>query len=71
MLVAVSGGVDSMVLADLFYQSGISFVVAHCNFMLRGAEANKDEELVIAWCRERGVMFHVNHFQTGEIAASW
>ena len=48
MLVAVSGGVDSMVMADLFQRSCEGeFALAHCNFNLRGAESDGDQALVV------------------------
>lgn len=46
LLVAVSGGIDSMVMADIFIRSRIEMGIAHCNFCLRGVESDKDEELV-------------------------
>ncbi|MEQ8553254.1 MAG: tRNA lysidine(34) synthetase TilS [Cyclobacteriaceae bacterium] len=60
-LVAVSGGVDSMVMADLFLQSPFSFAVTHVNFGLRGEESNKDEALVREWCASRQVPCFVQH----------
>jgi len=46
ILLAVSGGVDSMVMLHLFHQAGYRISVAHCNFQLRGQESDLDEELV-------------------------
>lgn len=46
ILVAVSGGVDSVVLLDLFVRSGYSVAVSHCNFKLRGTESDNDEHFV-------------------------
>lgn len=46
LLVAISGGIDSVVLTQLFYKLNFSISLAHCNFLLRGKESNKDEQFV-------------------------
>lgn len=65
-LAAVSGGADSMCLADLclktFGHDG--FAVAHCNFHLRGAESDGDEALVASWAIANDVEMHRIDFDT-------
>lgn len=64
-LVAVSGGIDSMTLLDLMRREFAGRIgVAHCNFGLRGAESDGDEQLVGEYCREYGIPFHVERFDT-------
>lgn len=59
VLLAVSGGVDSMTMADLFQHSALRLplAVAHVNFQLRGADSDGDEALVAAWCGAHDVPF--------------
>lgn len=47
LLLGISGGVDSVVLADLLYKGGFHFAFAHCNFSLRGKDADADEQFVL------------------------
>jgi len=68
LLLAVSGGVDSIVLCELCKQAGYDFTIAHCNFQLRGAESERDENFV----RELGKKYEVEvickRFETLEFA---
>ena len=70
VLVAVSGGRDSMVLAEKVRREGGPFAVAHCNFRLRGAESDADEALVREWAAKHGVTCHVQAFDTETYAAT-
>lgn len=71
MLLAVSGGADSMVMAHLFLKAGIQFAIAHCNFQLRGAEADKDEALVCTWAQQHSIPFHNIRFDTRQKMEEW
>jgi tRNA(Ile)-lysidine synthase len=64
ILLAVSGGVDSMVLLHLLKKSGCTFEVAHCNFNLRGEESEKDYLFVKKSCLQYDVNFNGNKFET-------
>ncbi len=66
VLLAVSGGIDSMCMAGLFAEldEPMPFALAHCNFHLRGEESDGDEALVSAWASEHEVMLHVRDFDT-------
>lgn len=63
-LVAVSGGVDSMVLLHLFKMLQLNFAVAHCNFQLRDKESDLDEILVADFCQQYNIPFFVKKFDT-------
>lgn len=64
VLLAVSGGKDSMLMLRLFYASGIPLEVAHCNFGLRSEESDGDEQLVRDYCASLKVPLHVKRFDT-------
>jgi len=64
VLLAVSGGIDSMVMAHLFIRAGIKVGIAHCNFTLRGNESDLDEELVKGFAANNGIPFYSARFDT-------
>ncbi|MGB3778310.1 MAG: tRNA lysidine(34) synthetase TilS [Tunicatimonas sp.] len=68
VLLAVSGGLDSTVLAHLFAQSAYPFTIAHANFGLRGAESDEDERWVIALAKRYEVPFYTHRFATKDYA---
>ncbi|MCW5911599.1 MAG: tRNA lysidine(34) synthetase TilS [Cyclobacteriaceae bacterium] len=70
ILLAVSGGVDSMVMAHLFSQLKYSVVIAHVNFRLRGAESDADQQFVEQWCKQNRVPFFTAHFETNNYATT-
>ncbi|MCF8232106.1 MAG: tRNA lysidine(34) synthetase TilS [Bacteroidales bacterium] len=68
-LLAVSGGMDSVVLADLFCRSGFPAAIAHCNFQLRGKESESDREFVRELAGHYEVPFYVKNFETRKYAS--
>ena len=68
IVLALSGGIDSMVLADLLLKTKVDFVVAHCNFHLRGEESDGDEKFVREFAEKHGIQCFVKHFETLEYA---
>lgn len=64
ILLAVSGGKDSVLMVHLFKQAGLNFGIAHCNFQLRSEESMRDEAFVKMLAATLDVPFHVTHFNT-------
>ena len=64
LLVAVSGGIDSMVLLHLLIETGHCIEVAHANFKLRGIESDQDELLVKTFCKKNKIKLHSKKFNT-------
>ena len=64
VLVAISGGADSVALLDVLQQAGYECIAAHCNFHLRGEESDRDEAFVRNLCAEKGIGLEVKHFDT-------
>jgi len=69
ILAAVSGGMDSVVMAHLLKASGLNFSIAHCNFQLRGDEATRDQEFCNQLAQQFRVKFHTINFDTSAYAA--
>ena len=63
-VLAISGGVDSMVLANLFLINNLNFSIAHCNFQLRGKESDDDEMFINKWCSEKDIKLYNKKFST-------
>ena len=68
LLLATSGGIDSMVLLALCRQLNLDIRVAHCNFQLRSEESIEDEKFVKKQCEKLDVLLFVNHFDTQKFA---
>ena len=64
VLVALSGGADSVALLRVLLVLGYHCEAAHCNFHLRGEESDRDERFVNELCKGLGVALHVTHFDT-------
>lgn len=68
ILLAVSGGKDSVTMAHLFVAAGYQFGIAHCNFNLRGEESIRDENFVKKLAADLNVPFHLQNFETNQYA---
>ena len=69
LLLAVSGGIDSVVLTELCYRAGYNFFIAHCNFHLRKEESNRDEQFSRSLAEKYSVPIFVHSFETENYAA--
>lgn len=65
VLIALSGGLDSVVMTDLFVKSGIPVAIAHCNFGLRGKSSVRDEMFSKKLAAKHGIPFHAKKFRLG------
>ena len=68
LILAISGGIDSMVLSDMLLKAKADFVLAHCNFHLRGEESDGDEQFVRDYAAKNGLTLYVKHFDTEDYA---
>jgi tRNA(Ile)-lysidine synthase len=69
ILLAISGGKDSVLMLHMFKAIGVNIGVAHCNFNLRGDEAQRDENFVKMLSASLDVPFYLTHFDTKKYAA--
>ncbi len=70
LLLAVSGGLDSVVLCELCHRAGLDFSIAHCNFQLLGAESDRDEQFVRQLAIRYNKEIFVKKFDTETFAKS-
>ena len=68
ILLTVSGGMDSVSMAHLFYKAGYAFDIAHCNFKLRGKESDDDFAFVQKLAKKYRSKFYCKDFDTKEFA---
>ena len=68
ILLAISGGIDSMVLLHLFEKSGFKYGLVHCNFQLREEESEEDERFVKEQVSKHGIPAFFERFETEEHA---
>ena len=68
LILALSGGPDSVALLRMILDEGYNVEAAHCNFHLRGAESDRDEAFCKNLCKKLGVKLHLVHFDTKEFA---
>ena len=68
ILVALSGGADSVALLRILLSLGYSCEAGHCNFHLRGKESDRDESFVRELCEKLDVPLHLVHFETEKFA---
>lgn len=66
IILATSGGADSMVMAALFQKSNERIVLAHFNYALRGIESEGDQELVQSWAESQNIPFYTKKFELGK-----
>ncbi|WP_374175353.1 tRNA lysidine(34) synthetase TilS [Flavobacterium tructae] len=71
LFLAVSGGLDSMVLLHLFQQLPFEIAVLHCNFQLRGLESFGDQDFIQKYCDENGILIFSTQFDTEAFAKDY
>jgi tRNA(Ile)-lysidine synthase len=71
LLLATSGGLDSMVMVDLFHQSNFEIAMAHCNFQLRGMESFGDQNFVQDYSETNKIQLFLTQFDTEAFAKDY
>jgi len=68
LMIAISGGIDSIILTHILYKLDFEISLAHCNFKLRGKESDDDELFIHQLAKDLGVSLFVNQFETEHYA---
>jgi len=68
LLLATSGGIDSMVMVDLFHKLHYKIAIAHCNFQLRDVESFEDEKFVVDFAHKHNIPIYTTKFDTQAFA---
>ncbi len=71
LLLATSGGMDSMVLIHLFQKLNLNFAIAHCNFQLRGTESDEDEIFVTDYAKQNNILYFTTKFETEKYSETY
>lgn len=71
ILLATSGGIDSMVMIDLFLKLPYEFAIAHCNFQLRGIESFEDQQFVKEFAQQHNIPVFITQFDTKAFAEDY
>lgn len=71
ILLATSGGLDSMVMADLFQKMNFDIAIAHCNFQLRGLESFGDQNFIQEYAERNKITFFITQFDTENFAKDY
>ncbi len=71
LLLATSGGIDSMVMVDLFQQNNFQIAIAHCNFQLRGLESFEDQKFIENFADKNKIPIFITQFDTKAFAEDY
>ena len=75
VIAGVSGGADSMTMLDILWklreETGFSLQAVHVNHGIRGEEADRDEKIVEAFCKEQGIPFKVYRYDVPALSRKW